>query len=491
MEEYVENYQTAVDTQSGQSWQRMNENLQKSFSSLTDMAIASDKARADRLVKNYQESQKWIANEQADYLAYTSDVSKDKILGKVEDPDFKSMMNGAAELNAKYKGINNQSKILTPNEKEVYTNTTLLPTKTKELVEGVTNIGITRKEMGEKGVSGGGWSAVNNGTKIDEWTKLSTPKPGEKVQVKFEATDDKYSSVKAVLYINDKKAKFGDEDLELSLEEIKRWTNPDSDGEDGAIPIVNAPIYIDASKAGAIDTMRNTPIFISKETLKPGQPSTMVGTPDPMYLDKSKPIKIPNKADGTYTLSYKLNTKGLEAIESSAKKQVAEMSLSKKISWMVDNLGHDKSEYSIDKLKEASVIAGIEETIKADIVKKLNVPQPEMDEIGSGQVIHKDKELESGPTDPNNPNKNIALSGKQSGKYIGIKLDPARATALRKQASKIIKDVGGTMQVRYYNADTQNINTLKLKYNADNGGLVDEDGNNITRADLEALIGIK
>lgn len=395
MEEYVENYQTAVDTQSGQNWQRMNENLQKSFSSLTDMAIASDKARAERLVKNYQESQKWAVNEQIDRLAYTTDISKDKVLGTVEDPDFQAMMKDAAVLHAKYKSKQDQSKILTPTEEKTYANTVLLPTKTKELIEGVTSIGITRNEMGEKKGTSGGWSNLNNGTKIDEWTRLSKPKPGDTVQVKFEPTDKDYSSVKAVLYINKEKAKFDGKDLELSLDEIKRWTDPDSDGEDGAIPIVDVPGYVDATKAGAIDVTNNTPIFISKATLKPSQPSTMIGTIDPSYLDKKNAKRTPNKEDGTYTLSYQLNDKGLAAIKKSAQAQVAEMILSKKMSWMVDKLGYKKDEYSNEKLKQDGAITKMDKLIEDNIISKLNIAYPEMDEIGSGVVIHKDKVAEN------------------------------------------------------------------------------------------------
>lgn len=62
---------------------------------------------------------------------------------------------------------------------------------------------------------------------------------------------------------------------------------------------------------------------------------------------------------------------------------------------MVDKLGYKKDEYSSEKLRQDGTIKKIDELIEANIISKLNIPYPEMDEIGSGQVVHKDKKLEN------------------------------------------------------------------------------------------------
>jgi hypothetical protein len=254
------------------------------------------------------------------------------------------------------------------------------------------------------------------------------------------------------------------------------------------------PDYIKSREALIAGSSGEGGIFYSKaEADKLGNPDLTGKIKDP-YLDKKNATIVKNKGDNGSTISYNTYNANAEFIKSN---QLLNTNINATINSM--SLA-DKKAFVRDITGQTDCTdAELNSQIKDYYIQSLTKDKtPEYNMIGGAAGIvtntiaaPKDKELESGPTDPNNPNKNIALSGKQSGKYIGIKLDPARATALRKQASKIIKDVGGTMQVRYYNADTQNINTLKLKYNAANGGLVDEDGNNITRADLEALIGIK
>ena len=390
MAEYVENYQTLIDTQSGQHWQKMQESIANTFSGLQAANVAAIKANSEAATKQAKLIQDRRIKSQADTLDYTTNLQSD--FSKMDPIDFHKTFDKVIETRAKYRAKMESGKTLTAEESLEYTNALNAPNIVKNALANQLNVLQTSKEAMSKeyGIPGS-YSILNNGSDADKYVLANTPvKGGKNIRQTYTLGDD-----------------FRSVGVGVNVGEVNEVTLSGSNLEASASAYGGGGIYTVVDQAGYIDKAKDTSkIYISKDELKSGDAPGLLGSVKKEFLDTKNPEKKMEK-DGSYHYVYNLSAAGTKAIENGVDQIISTYSTADLLSYGADKLFlsqegvqtglHPKNEAG--KEKEVKWIdptwLGLEGNkdklvarIRKDMLEKIPKQQPEMDEVGSGVKMY-------------------------------------------------------------------------------------------------------
>ena len=385
MADYVENYQTSVDTQSGQNWQKMQENITNTFTALQNANITSIKENAETAIKQNKIIQDRNSKVQADTLDWTTDLKAQ--FPEVDSNQFEATFGKAIQTRADLKAKMLSGLSLTEKEKKLYVNVMNTPNLVKKalanriaLMQGYGE--ALNKDMGTPGA----YSIANLDTNMDKFVHASTPVKGGPKIINGYTLNENFTDVDVYTQVE------GQEPITL------KGSNLDGAfGENG-----NGGFYKVADIAGYVQSARaSSNIFYKKEDLTSGQPGTLVDSVKPQYLEKGKGKleKIPG-TDG-YKVVRNISQEGQKIIKNQIGVNIAAMPLGELLTWGIDKLhikqGTGEGAKWIDAtwLSNSENKENLKNRISEYMFSTINVPQPEMDTEGSGVRVY------PGPKKPN------------------------------------------------------------------------------------------
>lgn len=374
MEDYVENYQTSVDTQSGQHWQKMQESLTNTFATLQNANITRIKENKEEAIKQAKIIKDRNNKIQADTLDFTTDLQSK--FSKMDPIEFHKTFDKVIQTRANLKARMDAGEVLSSEDKLKYTNAMNAPTLVKNALANQLALNQEYAELIKKAPgSAGAYSTLNLDSGNDKFVKANIPvKDGKPIQQVY-TLDDNFTGVMVDTYVGGvSSAPLLGGNLEAAM---------GNNGNGGFYKVVDKPGYIDSVK-------NDSKIYYSsKDDLKSGESSSLIGSIRSEYFNKKEGKKVPIGKDGDYKIIYPINAEGEKIIKEQIDAKVATMSSSDLLTYGNDilkwgNIKNDKMYWISDPNKRDVLLTNI----KRDMFESLDTNQPEMDFESAGVKIY-------------------------------------------------------------------------------------------------------
>lgn len=378
MADYVENYQTSVDTQSGQHWQRMQENIANTFGNLQNANITRIKENKEEDKKKKEEAKKEAKviqdrnnRLQADELDYVTDLQAK--FSKMDPIAFHNTFDPVIKTRAALRARMEAGEILSAEDRLKYSNAMNAPTLVKEALANQLAISQQYAEIIKKDPRGpNAYSKLNEGSATDKLAKAAIPvRDGENIQLNFELTND-FTGVNVDTLVGGKSTG------PVLGANLAGAMGPNGNG--AFLKVVNVPDHIDAVK-------RNSKLYYDDEkALKSGESSSLINSVRREHWDlkSGRMEKIPGE-DGAYKMVYNIKPASLAIIKKEIEDEVKTLSTQELITWGADVLelnGLNRSTMtewlSGDKRTE------LEAAITKNMVDAIPTTQEEMDQESPG-----------------------------------------------------------------------------------------------------------